>query len=152
MFPSLAKHYHVSQVTTRAQAFRHWYSLVTICAFCTVSMRVHQPWLEQTIRFLSSLKFQIAEDFTVCSVVLVNIKQEWHERWQNAVKIPNQTSLSQCWPNTYVWLVRSLLMMSCQLSGRFMVRISTKLKTDWAHQSYFACEMVYDRAQATGND
>ena len=43
-------------------------------------------------------------------------------------------------------------MMSCQLSGRFMVRISTKLKTDWAHQSYFACEMVYDRAQATGND
>lgn len=142
----------MSQVTSRAQTFRHCYNLVTICASCTVPVLVHQPWLKQTIRFLSSLKFQIAEDFTICSVVLVNLKQEWYERWQNAVKISNQTSPSQCWPNTYVWLVTSLLMMSCQLGGRFMVWISTKLKTDWAHQSYFACEMVYDRAQATGND
>lgn len=34
----------------------------------------------------------------------------------------------------------------------FTMQISINLKTEWAHQSSSACEMVYDGAPATGDD
>lgn len=70
----LRKHYQLYQV--RADAFGNWHNWEMTCTLSSKYLLVHHLGLKQTVKFPSSLKFQVAEGFTVCSVVLVKIKQE----------------------------------------------------------------------------